>query len=807
MIRRIYKIGPGLGLVPGAARVFVSAMITLTFLSAAAVAAGAENARSGPAAETTESSAAIPDPATFTPNTDLVFRIGRTGQKPVIDGHLDDAAWRSAVRLGNFCEISPGENTRPAVDTGAMITYDSDNLYVAFVCYDDPSGIRAAITDRDDIFNDDCIGIMVDTFKDQKNAYEFFVNPYGIQGDLRRTGKDEDASYDAVWHSAGRITEDGWTAEIAVPFRSVRFPDASTQDWGLHILRVRPRGSLEKLSWAPVSRDETCLFCNAGTINGLEGINQGKNVEVLPYVVGCRSRNLDDPDDPGSALIDKPGDAVTGFGIKYGISPNFTLDFTYNPDFSQIESDEAQIDANTTFALFFPERRAFFQEGADIFNTLTGTVYTRSINDPAMAAKITGKSGRTTVGYLACRDDATPYIVPYEESSQVVVNGRSYSNIVRAKRDILQDSYLGVIATDRRNETNGGSNTNVGVDAEIRFLDFYRLRAQVQGSFTTEPDDSTLTDGLDRIRFGGRKQYDSSFNKESFGGHAVETSLARNARRWTFRTWYKDYSPTFRAENGFVTANNHRIARFWTGYNFYTDHGKLTDLLQPQIHGGFEYNYDGLLKDKWIAPAIRVMFRKQTSVCLGYAFRQTRYAGVMVKGIRWVLCKLTTNFSAFLSGGANAEVGHSLVRGEDNPRLGFKRGLEIWSTIRPAPQISLELTFRGFSMTELETHFHPDTGDLISKGDNIFDVYVGRVLLTYQLTKNLFMRLVTQYIETDDLIEVDPLLSYKLNPFTLFFLGSSHDFVRLDSDIPGSDPAYKQTDRTYFIKFQYLIRI
>jgi hypothetical protein len=772
----------------------------------------ATDAKKKDGAETNGSADAdgIPDPATFTPNKDVVFHISRAGEKPKIDGKLDDPIWQRAVRLSNFSEIQPGENTKPAVETEAYFTYDADNIYVGFVCHDDDTdAIRATITDRDAMFGDDYVGIMIDTFRDQQNAYEFFVNPHGIQGDLRRTGGHEDGSYDAVWYSGGEINGSGWTAEMSIPFRSIRFPDADSQSWGLHIIRTRPRDSREQHSWVPISRDETCLFCSAGTINGLDGINQGKNLEILPYVIGSQFGEMDDWEDPSAAFTNDPAKSDAGVGLKYGMTPNYTLDFTYNPDFSQIESDAAQIDVNTTFALFFPERRPFFQEGADIFDTRIDAVYTRSINDPIMAGKITGKSGKTTIGYMAARDETTPYIIPFEESSQYAVNGRSYSNIVRVKRDILEDSFYGLIATDRRNETNGGSNTTLGFDSEVRFLENYRLEAQVQGSYTTEPDDTLLSEEyeFEDIRFGDKNQYDSFFNGEEFAGYAAEVNFGRDARHFNFWTWYEEYSPTFRAENGFIRSNNYRTAGLWTGYMIYTDEGKYTERIQPQFNWGRRYNFDGVFKDEWTQPNIWIRFRKQTNMWVGYLMSRERFAGVYVDGIRRIQGNIHTNFSAFMSVGMWTAVGHSIVRDDLDPRLGNQRSLEFWGTFRPTSQLKVNLDFSSFRMTELNDRTDPDTGDPVLAGDEIYDVYIARARLTYQFTKNLFFRVVTQYVDSDDLIEVDPLLSYKLNPFTVFFVGSSHNFMQIESGIPGDEPAYRQTDRVYFVKFQYLFRI
>jgi len=184
-------------------------------------------------------------------------------------------------------------------------------------------------------------------------------------------------------------------------------------------------------------------------LSGIKDVSTGNNIELLPYVISNQSGSLEDSDDP-SSFHNSGLDGNAGFGLKYGLTPNLTLDLTVNPDFSQVEADAAQIDVNSTFALFFPERRPFFLEGNDIFDTKIRAVYTRSINDPIVASKLTGKVGKYSVGYIFARDDETPFTVPFEESSEFTSGGKSYSNIIRIKRDLLSDSFIGFLATDRR---------------------------------------------------------------------------------------------------------------------------------------------------------------------------------------------------------------------------------------------------------------------------------------------------------------------------------------------------------------------
>jgi hypothetical protein len=739
--------------------------------------------------------------SSFLPNMDLDFKVPRARGEFHLDGNLGDPMWRGAVRLDNFCEISPGENVEPGSRTESWFCYDDENLYIAFACYeDDPSQIRAAITDRDNIFSDDFAGVMIDTFRDQQTGYEFFVNPHGIQGDLRRIGNNEDSSYDTVWRSAARITDTGWTAEIALPFRSVRFPDDQEQAWNVHVFRVRPRDSREQISWAPISRDEDCFFCSAGTMHGLSGINSGRNIEVLPYAIGSQSGSLSGESDDNFDWTEGRGDADTGVGVKYGLTPNLTLDFTYNPDFSQIESDAAQIDVNNTFALFYPEKRPFFLEGADIFSTKIDAVYTRAVNDPIAAAKITGKVGRTTVGFMTAKDDITPYTVPFEERSGITTGDESYSNIGRVKLDILNDSYVGALVSDRRLGHGGGSNTAYGIDSRIRVRDNYRLEGQVMGSHTREPNDSTVTEEFDQIDFGSDGQYTSFFDGEEYDGYAAEANFIRSARRWNFNLWYENYSPTFRSDNGFIRANNYQTLGLWSGYFFYFDESKWLERIEPQIDWGRKVNHDGWFKDTWYQPSVWVQFKKQISMWTGFVWSDERFAGERVNGIRRLAVNLDTNFSKLLSGGFSINGGRSLIRDRDDPRLGFQRQAEVWATLKPTSQLQLETSYLYYRMDELDSE------------ETVFDTYIVRNRLSYQFTRNLFLRVVGEYVDSARYVQVDPLLSYKINPFTVFFIGSSHSFSELQDDpdtpeVEVRDPHYRQTDRVFFVKFQYLFRV
>ncbi|MCC7430855.1 carbohydrate binding family 9 domain-containing protein [bacterium] len=724
----------------------------------------------------------------FTPNQNLEINIVKFSQKPIIDGNLNDSVWENSNKMGNFCEIEPNDNTKPEVDTEAFLGYDDENLYIAFKCYDnDVSKIRASITNRDGMFNDDWAGIILDTFYDKQNAYEFLVNPHGIQGDLKRINNDEEASFNAVWKSESKITENGWETEIAIPFKSLRFSNSEGQKWGIHFLRNRPRNSREQYSWAPSSLENPCFLCLAGTVKNIEKIEIGKNIEILPYVIGTQTGSLEDTDDASSKFKNEKIKGNAGLDVKYGLTPNLTLDATVNPDFSQVEADAAQVNVNTTFALFFPERRPFFLEGANIFQTMSRIVYTRSLNDPSVATKLTGKIGKYSVGYIFAKDEKTPFFLPFEEESQSVeTNEVSYSNIFRVKRDLFEDSFFGLIVTDRRFNSNA-SNNNFGVDTRLKFSNKYKFEALLAGSYTKELNDSLLSENIDSLTF-KKGKYNSLFDGEDFFGRAFKSSFSRSAKHWNYFLWYDDFSPTYRADNGFVSSNSFRQGGFWTGYSIRPQNSFVV-YLEPQLDCGRKYNYEGKFKDTWIIPQVFVRFKKQTTLFVDYLESKERFNGVLVKGIRRTSGNTETKFSKIMTLGISWRFGTSVVR-EDSTRLGFEKTFAAWSTLQPTQRLNLNLNYDFYKLNES------------LNGEKIEQGYIFRTKTTYQFTRELFLRLVCQYDSFSKAISVDPLLSYQINPFSLFYLGSTH----YSNDF-GSKIGFKESERQFFLKFQYLFRV
>ena len=354
-----------------------------------------------------------------------VVRAVRAEVQPDIDGTLDDAVWRNAARITEFIQRSPVEGAPASEDTEVYVAYDSTHMYFGvYAHFSDPGIIRANRVDRDQAFRDDTVSFYFDTFDDQQRAFVFSVNGYGVQGDALLTSSSQggggggrrggggggrggrggggrgggggggasgstgvprgDSSWNALYDSGGVVSGDGWTAELAIPFKSLRYPAADTHRWGFQIVRSIPSKD-ETVVWSPYSRDIAGFLTQMGTLDGLSGLSTSRNIELLPTftAVSFESRS----ENTGDLGTDNTPEA--GFNFKYGVSSDMTLDLTVNPDFSQVESDRAQIEVNQRFPVFFPELRPFFLEGQEIFSMPTrqlNLVHTRTIVDPRIGA-------------------------------------------------------------------------------------------------------------------------------------------------------------------------------------------------------------------------------------------------------------------------------------------------------------------------------------------------------------------------------------------------------------------------------------
>ena len=725
----------------------------------------------------------------FRPNLRPALVAPKVDGSVQLDGILEEDLWDSAARAVNFSETFPGDQTKPPIGIEARVAYDERNFYVAFVIADDPAAIRSSFSQRDDIWQDDYVGLLLDPYA--TNAWSYFIasNPIGIQGDTRIVnGGDEDVGFDVMFESEGRLTETGYTVEMVIPFRSLRFPARDVQSWSVNFWITHPRDSRRTYSWAAIDRDDPCWQCQFGRVEGITGVRQHKGVELLPSIVGSQSGAIADEDDPSSTFENESVTFEPSLGLKYAFNTNLIGDATINPDFSQVEADAAQVDVNTTFALFYPERRPFFQEGGELYSTYIQAVYTRSINNPSVATKLTGRYDRANLAYLGAVDGDTPVILPFEEQSEIVNAGRSYSNIGRYKRNLGDGSFVGGLLTDRRYEA-GGSGTTGGVDGAYRMHQNYHLEWQFVASHTAEPDDPSLTEDVDEITFDGGK-HTAAFDGETYSGYATYVSLERDSRFWMFDLDYYGTSPSFRADAGFVFRSNINQLHLWNGLDFRPQWGVI-DQITPWTFAAYEWNFDGIRKDEFAWLGVNARLKAQTNAEVSVLlFSNERFKGTDFRGMQRLNFEVNSNFSDPVKIGGEVVVGESIARGEDIPVLGD--GLEVgaWSELKLTDRLRVQPQLNFARLTYKDS------------GEAIFNGYIARGRFNYQFDKRLLLRLIMQYDEFDDRLEIDPLITYRINPFTAFYLGSTHDYADFDDDAGG----FQKTNRQFFFKVQYLMR-
>lgn len=735
----------------------------------------------------------------FVPQFKPTLDVHKTTGSIRIDGDLTDPGWTEAARALNFAEVDPGDQVKPPVESESWVTYDDDNVYFALIAYDDPEAVRVSLRDRDNIFRDDYFGVMLDTYGDRTWGYELFVNPLGIQGDLRMLSDgNEDITFDLVWYSQGMVTDRGYQVEIAVPFSSLRFPDREEQTWRVNFWRDHQRDIRRRYAWSAMNRDDPCFMCNWGTLTGIRGIHPGTNLDLIGSALGYQAGRLSDPGDPNSHFDNDSPDASFGLNVRYGLTTSSSAEVTLNPDFSQVESDAGQIDINSPFALFYPERRPFFQEGSDLYDTWISAIYTRSINDPDGAAKFTGTFGRTSVLYLGGYDDNSPVILPGEDRSFFRGAETSVSNIARVRRTYAEDSFVGALITDRRfTGDSGGAGTVLGIDGRHRISQNLQLEYQITGSHTEEPEDTLLTSGLNDISFGDGA-HTLAFDGESYWGHAGYFSLERGGRTWSFDFDYWEYSPTFRTDNGFTTRNNYHQVIVWNGYTF-RPNGAFLINWSPSVNVGRIWRQnDNAFEDEWIQPQISLDLVGQTYVWLDYLTSRERFGadGEVFDGIqRWTIGAESRPVE-WISGGAEVNFGRTIYRDFDDPALGKNYvNLSVWNTLKATQRLVIE------SNVDFSRLDHPD-------GRELFEGFILRSRLNYQFTRELFLRTVVQFDNFSDRLDIEPLLTYRVNPFTVFFVGLTGGYRRFEDaprDGSGRDE-WSLTDRQFFAKLQYLFR-
>src|SRR2546428_4278025 len=437
-------------------------------------------------ATATEVSAQVPAPPPDTAKIPL-SKIPRVHRPPKLQDFLEDHPREAELALSDFRQNAPGDGTPATDSTTAYLYYDDKNLYVAFICRDEPGQVRAHLARREALDQDDGVGVLLDTFHDFHRAYFFFSNPLGVQSDAIYTeGQGYDFSFDTLWDNAGRVRNDGYVVFFSIPFKSLRFSHAPEQTWGVALYRVILRKS-EYDYWPYVTQRVEGLTQQFAPADGIENVSPGRNIQLIPYGLLASDHFLNQPNPPSPA---PPPAFLDNFAHRAGLDANvvakdsLAFDVTLNPDFSQVESDDPQVTVNQRFAVFFPEKRPFFIENAGFFATPINLFFSRQIADPQFGARMTGKLGKWTLGTLVI-DDRQPGLGftsgPYAT--------RAVGGVVRIAREFGKQSYIGGFASSR--DFADTSNRVASLDARLKVSKNWVVDAQAVHTWTRQNTDSS----------------------------------------------------------------------------------------------------------------------------------------------------------------------------------------------------------------------------------------------------------------------------------------------------------------------------
>ena len=697
------------------------------------------------------------------------FKPLRTDVPPAIDGRLDDAVWRDATALSAFKTFIPDFSREPSEKTVAIMAYDAENLYFAFKCYDrEPDKIKAAVASRDTIRADDFICINLDTFNDQQALSAFYVNPLGIQTDSRWASGKEDFSADFVWESAGRIDADGYSVELRVPFKSIRYAGKKRVEMSIFFERRISRRS-EHASYPALDPARGYFFLTQMMPLELEDIKQYTLLEILPATT-----YRDTAERSEGVLVGEKG--VPDFHLtgKYGVTSQLILDGTWNPDFSQVEADAGQVDVNLRTDLYFPEKRPFFLEGSEMFqlagaseaDPLLAVVHTRTIVDPRVGFKLSGKVGkRDTVASIFALDESPSGEPGYEPGSDKYAGFA----VLRYRRAVAGDGYLGAFYTGR--DYAAGSNRVAGADGQLRLSKSSMLGFHGFGSWTKTGVDVATADG---VALGVDYLYDT---------RNLGLSLA-----------FYDISRDFQTDTGYLTRQGVAGLQASISPRLYPK-SRFFRKVVPNLSAAVVKDLPSGLFETNDALGLTILLPGNTTAQLlgrysTEVFLDRRFdtSGGLIQLVSQVTKQL---YVRGLYSRRNA------IRYVADPYQGAGNSIMGGVTYKPSDRFDLTASLTYSDFTRESTH----------EREYNYSIWRGR--LTYQMNKYLFFRGIVEYNSFRHELLTDLLASFTYIPGTVVQLGYGSIYDKVE----WIDGAYRESNRLLemkrglFFKASYLWRM
>jgi hypothetical protein len=710
-------------------------------------------------------------------------QLKRTNAPINVDGDLSDTGWKTATYFDQFYETSPGNNIPAKVKTTAYVTYDDQYFYVGIKADDpDPSKIRAPYVERDQVIGtDDNIAIFIDTKNDKRSALEFRISPRGIQADgiFDDATITEDFSPDFFYDTAAKITEEGWQGEFRIPLTTLRYPKSDPQTWSFLVWRNYPRDFRYAFYTAPIDRGSNCYVCHMHELTGITQLPSARHLVVAPFATASTERNR--ADETEDFRSDSEGDA--GVDVKWNPTANSTIDATLNPDFSQVESDVPQIAINQRFALFFPEKRPFFLEGADLLNSPIQVVYTRTITDPDWGGRATGKIGNTSYTFLSGQDQGGGLLVLPGPAFSLFApqDFESIVSLGRVRHD-LGEGFGSFMFTDRE-LLDGGYNRVFGPDGQWRPSNSDVISGQFVYSSTKNPD---------------RPDLFPTFLGQQFSSHAAQVTWDRQVTRYDWRIRYNDFGDDFRADTGFVPQVGFREALGSFGLRFYPEGKFLSFIRAYGVADQFFFtNGDDLGHDHFAG----LFIQGSRNLTGEFEFHDNKVQ---------VADQLLTQryFSYFVQLDPSRRLPRIMFLGRagdfidfDNVRVGSGISTTVQATVRPFDHLTLvaDATREWLDINESNVE------------GRLYTATIARLKGIYVFNSRSFIRAIGQYVST----ERDPnlytfevpsrdgsflgsiLYGYRLNWQTNLFVGYG------DSGLVDNTNSLVRTNRTFFFKVSY----
>jgi len=725
------------------------------------------------------------------PAESLSLRIPRVARPPKIEDFLSGIPREAEASITDFWQYEPHDGAPMTQKTTAYLSYDDKNLYVVFICRDEPGKIRAHRAKREDIDSDDSVNLNLDTFHDHRRAYHFEINPSGVQKDSIFTeGQGHDYSFDTLWYSKGQQTADGYIVWTAIPFKSLRFPRASVQEWGISLGRTIARNK-EFAYWPYVTQRIESFLAQLATLNGLENISPGRNLQFIPFGAFSHAR-LHDASDLAQLRYRNYTDTRIGLDAKIILRDALTLDAALNPDFSQVESDEPQVTVNQRFEIFFPEKRPFFIENAGFFQTPINLFFSRRIADPQFGARLTGKLNRWGLGFLVIDDRARGELIQPPDSRH---DKRSANALFRSYLEFGEQSNVGVLFT--RSDFAGNSNSIISLDTRLKLSPNWVFSGQLAFSDAREPDST-------------HRQGASSWAELSYTG-----------RNLVYASRFLNHSPDFYAELGFIPRVNIRKMEQYFRYYWKPEHSPIL-LFGPEISAIVTWNYEGKIQDRVLDISFGADLPGPTGMGCRHVNANELFQNLYFRRYS-TDCGLFTAWLGWLELTADYGWGRSInyfPAHELPPFLASTRLAKFGFTLRPNPRISFDTIYFYNRLRTNSDSSYPG----IPADRHIFTDHLMRSKLNILITRELSVRVILDYhlimLDTSLMNEKpsrritgDILITYFVNPGTAFYIGYVDRFENLTIDPIATtlvqNPLNSDTilaSRQFFVKISYLLR-